>query len=128
MDPFDQLLEAVKSQMQSSPRALATASTLEQLRGLLPAAVTLADLALGWRMLAQPCQQQEDPATTQRRRTCAELAAIADQLTSKQGNLPGAIEAWQAWRDAFQGSTDPRQAAMAKTFAREAEELQQALP
>lgn len=38
------------------------------------------------------------------------------------------IGSWQLWYDTFQGSDDPRQMAMAKTFARELIELQNALP
>ena len=84
----------------------------------------LADLVAGWRTLSQDSQQEEEPATTQRRVTCGELATMAAQFTTEQGNLAQAIKTWRIWRDAFQKSDDPRQATMAKTFARELTELQ----
>ena len=123
---FDQLIEAVKAQMQPPPRALATASTLQQLSIFVPYDVTLADLAVGWRTLAQPQQEHEEPAITQRRVTCGELANMAAHITTEQGNLGQAIKTWHIWQDAFKKSDDPRQAAMAKTFAREVTELQEA--
>src|SRR6266567_4359525 len=55
------------------------------------------------------------------------LANLGSQFTTGQGNLVQAIKTWRIWRDAFQNRDDPRQAAMAKTFARELTELQEAL-
>jgi TIR domain-containing protein len=124
MAHLDQLIETVKLQMQPPPRANATAKTLQQLSIFIPTDVTLADLALGWRTLSHASQQEEEPATTQRRVTCGELAMMAAQFTTEQGNGAQAIKTWRIWRDAFQKSDDPRQAAMAKTFARELTELQ----
>jgi hypothetical protein len=122
---FDQFIEAVKLQMQPEGRALHTAGMLEYLRTLLPNDVTLADLVAGWQVLAQP-RNDTNSAVLSRRKTCGELAAIAAQLTSEQGNLTGAVSTWQAWLDASQRSADPRLAAMRQTFARELEELQSA--
>ncbi len=122
---FDQFLEAVKLQMQPEGRALHTAGMLEHLRTLLPNDVTLADLVVGWQVLAQP-RNDTNSAIISRRKTCAELAAIAAQLTSEPGHLAGAGKAWQAWQDASQRSADPRLAAMRTTFARELVELQSA--
>jgi hypothetical protein len=85
-DQFDQFLEAVKLQMQPEGRALHTAGMLEYLRTLLPNDVTLADLVAGWQVLAQP-RNDTNSAVLSRRKTCGELAAIAAQLTSEQGNL-----------------------------------------
>lgn len=124
-DQFDQFLEAVKLQMQPDGRALHTAGMLEYLRTLLPTDVTLADLAAGWQVLAQP-RNDTNSAVLSRRKTCGELAAIAAQLTSEQGNLTGAVSTWQAWLDASQRSADPRLAVMRQTFARDLAELQSA--
>jgi TIR domain len=124
MADLDQLIATVKSHMQPLPRANATANTLQQLSIFIPTDVTLADLVVGWRTLSHTSQQEEEPATIQRRVTCGELATMAAQFTTEQGNIAQAIKTWRIWRDAFQKSDDPRQAAMAKTFARELTELQ----
>ena len=124
---FDQFLEAVKLQMQPEGRALHNAGMLQHLRTLLPNDVTLADLVAGWQVLAQP-RNDTNSAVISRRKTCAELAAIAAQLTSGQGNLTSAVSTWQAWLDAFRGSADPRQVAMVSTFEREVLELRSSLP
>jgi hypothetical protein len=124
---LDQLIETVKLQMQPVPRATATANTLQQLSIFIPNEVTLADLVVGWRTVSQASKQGEEPATTQRRVTCGELANLASQFTFDQGNLAQAIKTWQIWVDAFKNSGDPRQAAMAKTFTRELTELQEAM-
>ena len=122
---FEQFLEAVKLQMQPGGRALHNAGMLQHLRTLLPNDVTLADLVAGWQVLAQP-RDDTNSAVISRRKTCAELAAIAAQFTNGQGNLTGAVSTWQAWLDASQRSADPRLTAMRQTFARELVELQSA--
>lgn len=130
MANLDQLIETVKSQMQPPPRALATASTLQQLSIFIPNEVTLADLIAGWRILSHASKQGEDPSTSQRRVTCSKLANMASQFTTGQGNLAQAIKTWRIWRDVFNDRTDrgdPRQAAMASTFTRELTELQEAM-
>ena len=127
---LDQLIETVKSQMQPPPRALATASTLQQLSVYIPNEVTLADLVVGWRTLSHASKQEEEPATAKRRLTCGELAQMASQFTTDQGNLSQAIKTWRIWRDVFTDRTDkgdPRQATMASTFTRELTELQEAV-
>jgi hypothetical protein len=124
---LDQLIETVKAQMQPPARALATASTLEQLSIFIPNDVMLADLVVGWRTLSHTSKQGEEPATAQRRVTCSELAYMASQLTTGQGNLAQAIKTWGIWAEAFKKSGDPRQAAMARTFTRELTELQEAM-
>ncbi|MBA2285651.1 MAG: toll/interleukin-1 receptor domain-containing protein [Ktedonobacteraceae bacterium] len=129
MANFDQLIAAVKLHMQPEPRALATANTLQQLSIFTPHDVTLADLMVGWRTLAQPKQQGEEPAVSQRRVTCNELAEMASQFTTDQGSLAQAIKTWHAWLEFFKNRGapgDPRQDAMVKTFARELTELQEA--
>lgn len=126
MANLDQLIETVKLQMQPPPRAMATATTLQQLSIFIPNEVALADLVVGWRTLSQSSKKEEDPATSQRRITCSELANMASQLTEDQGNLAHAIKTWRIWLDAFKNSGDPRQTAMARTFARELTELQEA--
>ncbi len=123
---LDQLIEAVRLQMQSEPRATATANTLQQLSIFIPNEVTLADLVVGWRILSHSVKKDEEPSTTQRRVTCDELANMASQFTTDQGNLTQAIKTWHIWADAFKNRGDPRQATMAKTFARELIELQEA--
>lgn len=126
---LDQLIATVKVHMQPEPRALATANTLQQLSIFIPNDVTLADLVVGWRTLSRPSQQEEEPAISRRRITCSELANMASQLTTEQGTLAQAIKTWHAWSEFFKNRndrSDPRQAAMAKTFARELTELQEA--
>jgi len=120
---FDQFLEAVKLQMQPEGRAQHTAGMHQHLRTLLPNDVALADLVAGWQVLAER-RNDTNSEVLHRRKTCAELAAIAAQLTSEQGNLTGAVSTWQAWLDASQRSADPRLTAMRATFARELVELQ----
>lgn len=126
MADLDQLIATVKVHMQPEPRALATAHTLQQLSIFIPSDVKLADLVVGWQTLDHASQQGEEPATVQRRVTCGELAHLASQFTTEQGDLGQAIKTWRIWRDAFHRSNDPRQAAMAKTFARECAELEEA--
>ena len=122
---FDHFLEAVKLQMQPEGRALHIVGMHQHLRTLLPHDVTLADLVAGWQVLAQP-RNDTNSEVLHRRRTCAELAAIAAPLTSGQGNLTSAVKTWQAWLDASQRSADPRLTTMRQTFARELVELQSA--
>ena len=121
---LDQLIETVKSQMQPPPRAMATASTLQQLSTFIPDEVTLADLVVGWQALSHSSEEKEEPAISQRRVTCGELANMASQFTTDQGKLAQTIKAWQYWLEAFKNSGDPRQEAMAKTFDRELKELE----
>ena len=127
---LDQLIETVKSQMQPQPRAIPTANTLQQLSVYIPNDVTLADLVVGWRTLSHASKQEEELAISKRRVTCGELADMASQFTTDQGNLSQAIKTWRIWRDVFNDRTDkgdPRQAAMASTFTRELRELQEAM-
>ena len=121
----DQFLEAVRRQMQPEGRAQHTAGMHQYLRTLLPDDVTLADLAAGWQVLAEG-RNDTNSAVLSRRQTCAELAAIAAQVTSEPGELSRAVKAWQAWQEASQSSADPRLMAMRATFARELGELQSA--
>lgn len=121
---LDQLIETIRSQIQS-PRAEALIYTLQQSRMIIPDEVTLADLVVGWRALSHASKQEEEIAIERRRLTCGELANLASQFTTNQGSLTQAIKTWRIWRDTFQNSGDPRQAAMASTFARELTELQE---
>jgi nucleoside phosphorylase len=125
---LDQLIEAVKVQMQPLARATAIVKSLQQLSIFIPFDVTLADLVVGWRTLSQSSRQEEEPAISQRRVTCGELAALASQFMTGHGDLAQAIKTWNSWRDAFKHSEDPRQAAMARTFDRELMELREAFP
>lgn len=125
-EQLDQLLATVTSHMQPQPRALAVAHTLQQLSIFIPNDVTLTDLVIGWQILSHSSYLEEDPAVSRRRATCGELAMLASQFTPLQGNLDQAIHTWRIWNNAFNNSSDPRQVAMAKTFARELTELQEA--
>ena len=122
-DPF---LEAIIQHMQPEGRAHHQAGMLRHLIGVLPDEVTLADLVVGWQVLARPHTQQEPTPVTSRREICAELAVIAATLTSEQGHLASAVKAWQAWLDDCQQSADPRLVVVGKIFARELVELQSA--
>jgi hypothetical protein len=123
---FEQFIEAVKQQMQPSGRVEHLVEMLQQLFALTPPDVTLADVAAGWQVLSHPRSPNEAAPVAHRRQICAHLSAIAPQQSDAPGNLTGALKTWQAWRDSFERSADPRQAAMAKTLARELAELQSA--
>jgi hypothetical protein len=124
MIQFDQLIEAVKQQMQPANRVQHLAEMLQQLIPCTPDEATLADLVLGWQLLARSASQDEAPAIAHRRKVYAELAAVAAPLTREHGNLEITVKTWQAWTDGLQKSADPRNATMAKTLARELAELQ----
>ena len=123
---LDRLIEAVKSQMQPPERAAPTANTLKQLSVYIPTDVTLADLVVGWRIVARPAAPEEAVYIARRRITCGELAELASPFVSGEGSLEQAIRTWDKWTKAFEKSDDPRQATMASTFARELAELQAA--
>ena len=127
MTNFDQFIEAVKQQMQPERRVQHVIGTLQQLSAVTPEDVTLADLVVGWQVLARPQSQNEEASVAHRRQIWAELSAIAAHVTNEQGNRAGAVKIWQAWQDACQKSADPHQARMVKTIAREVVELQSAL-
>ena len=95
MTNFDRFLEAVKQHMQPEGRAKHLAGTLPQLLALVPADVTLADLATGWQLLARSHRQQEETSVAHRHEVCAELSAIAARVTNEPGNLAGAVKTWQ---------------------------------
>lgn len=126
MANLNQLVEAVKAQMQPPARASHTASTLQELSIYIPVEVTLADLVAGWKILSQLQKNEEEPATSNRRITCGELASIAFQFTTEPGDLAQAIKTWDTWQRVFKHRDGPRYQAMAKTFARELAELQDA--
>ena len=124
MTEFDRLIEAVKQQIQPEGRAQHLAGMLQQLFALTPDDVTLADLVAGWQILGRSQSQDEPAAIVHRRDVCNRLSAIATPLTNEPGQLAAALRTWQAWQDAFQQSTDPRESAMAKILVREIAELQ----
>ena len=124
MENFEKFVDAVRLQLQPEVRANATAGTLQQLGALVPNGTTLADLLTGWSLLARP-REGVEIGVVKRRVTCNELSTIATQFANKEGTLSKAIQVWQTWYNAFSDSTDPRHAAMAKTFARELAELQE---
>jgi hypothetical protein len=126
MTEFDQLIEAVKQQIQPEGRAQHLAGMLQQLFALTPDDVTLADLVAGWQFLGRSQNQDEPAAIAHRRDICNRLSTIATPLISGLGQLAGAVKTWQAWQDAFQQSSDPRETAMAKILVRETAELQSA--
>ena len=115
----DQFIEAIKQQMLPDKHVQHPVDTLQRLFALTPADATLADLVAGWQVLARPHSQNEEASVAHRQKMCAEMAAFATQFASEPGNLVGAVKTWQAWQDAFQRSTDPYHAILAKTFARE---------
>jgi hypothetical protein len=122
---MERLFAAVEGNMQPPGRANAMVHTLQQLSNITPTDVTLADLVVGWRLLARPAQETEAIAIERRRATCGELAMFAQPLLDdQQGTLAGALKAWQSWLEVFTNSNDPRRDAMAETFARELSELQ----
>ena len=126
MENFTEFVAAVRTQMVPEARANATASTLEQIIKYVPAELTLRDLADAWSYLASQGANNDDPRIAGRRKTCGELAKIADQFTEGIGidaTNATTIDAWRIWRDTFAYSDDPRQKAMAETFDRELNEL-----
>jgi len=117
---FTSLQESVRVNVQPEGRANAMIGTLGQLESSVPDGVTLPDIVKGWQIIAWP-REGDDGRITARRRTCDELARLAEVEPSSSSAK--AIETWAAWQKAFEGSSDPRQAAMAATFGRELEEL-----
>jgi hypothetical protein len=123
MSNFDLFIDAVRHNIQPANRVEHLIGTLQQLFTLIPADVTLGDVITGWQALASPQSQNEEASVVHRRHICRELSAVGKQYMDKPGSLNNAVKAWQAWQDAFQSSTDPRQAAMAKILQRELGEL-----
>ena len=117
---FDPFIEVIRQKMQPAGRAMHQAGMLQHLLAGLSDEVTLADLVVGWQMLAQPPSEQEAASITHRREICGELASIAAPFTSEPGHLESTVKAWQK---TGQKSADPRLVVMAKTFARERVEL-----
>jgi hypothetical protein len=127
MKNIEAFIKAVRETLQPEPRGNATANTLEQITKLLPARITLADLAIGWETIAASASEGDVPPVAARNATCRELAAVAEQYyVQGEQSLDHAIEAWETWQAAFAASEDPRQAAMATTFKRELAVLQAA--
>jgi hypothetical protein len=124
MTEFDQVIEAVKQQIQPAQRAQHLAGMLQRLFALTPDDVTLADLLAAWQLLGRSQSQDEPAAIVHRRDVCNRLSAIATPLTNEPGQLAAALKTWQAWQDAFQQSTDPRESAMVNILVREIAELQ----
>jgi hypothetical protein len=122
--PFDQFLMAVQQHLQPEGRAQHQFHMNQYLCSLLPPNITLADLALGWRALTN-ARADDSSSVLSRRKTCAELAAIAASFMEGAGTLDGARQAWQVWRNAAQASDDPRLVAQRETFARELHELEE---
>ncbi len=126
MADLEQLVEVVKAQMQPPARASHTASTLQELSIYIPVEVTLADLVAGWKILSQPQNNEEEPAISNRRITCGELASIASQFITGPGDVTQAIKTWDVWQRVFNHRDGPRDQTMARTFARELAELREA--
>jgi hypothetical protein len=127
---FDQFLATVQQRMQPEGRAQHQFHMNQYLCSLLPQDITLADLALGWQALTQD-RADDSSSVASRRKTCAELAAIAAPFieasggTDGDGTLSGAIRAWQVWLATSQTSLDPRVRALRETSARELRELEE---
>lgn len=104
-------------------RANATANSLCQMGeigGDLP--LTLADCAAGFGRLATAKGEDEPGPVKGRRGTCGELAKLAGDTTDgSPANLAAIFRAVERY---FAASSDPRQAAMAATAKREADEIE----
>jgi hypothetical protein len=124
MSEFDLFIEAVRQRMKPESRVEHLVGTLRQLFTVTPPEITLADIVTGWQVLASSRSQNEDASITHRRHICRELSVIGEQCIHGTGNLTGAAKAWQAWQEAFESSSEPRQFAMAKVLNRELGELQ----
>lgn len=123
-------LETIAShaeKLQPPGRGAAIAASLRQVGELaadLP--LDLIDAGTGFYALSQPRpedkgDQSEKIAT--RRRTCADLAQIAQAYDLSGGDVQRLAAVLERVAVRFGGSTDPRQDAMAWTAAREAKEL-----
>lgn len=94
----------------------------------------LASATLAFRLLSAPSAADEPPPVHARRKTCIEIGDIYGvgldaQVSPEQApQLAAAGAVWRAVAAAFSGSDDPRQAAIAATWAREAAELEARLP
>lgn len=91
----------------------------------------MVDIGRAFQLLSVPGYDDDEP-TAARRRTCAELAGVAKNLLETnngglvRGDLGTAFTVWMrtARALAHQAGDDPRLAAMARTWKREALELQ----
>ena len=106
-------------------RRSAMAGTVAQVERLNPT-VKMESLWAAFSRLAEPIEGDSAPVAA-RRRTCRELADLikADMhgLMTFQEAPSDAAPWFQAQIDAWTGSADPRQAAMAATAARELAEI-----
>lgn len=118
----------VAARLLPEARGAATGNTLIQIAtigGDLP--LTPADLVAGLIAIARHRSDDDAPAVAQRRRTCADVAAllsIVDGADADAGDPKRWAAVQRAIALAWAASSDDRQAAIAATAAREAAELE----
>lgn len=123
-ETFRAVAEAIADRLQPPGRGAATAATFDQIAeigGDLP--LTVADLAAGFDALGH-ARPGDVPAIAARRRTCSEISALISAGTA--GDPRQLATVFRRLASHFADSADPRQATIAATAAREAEELEQA--
>ena len=132
-ETFSALAALVADRMQPPPRAAATAATLRQIAGLPTVAglpLDTASATLAFRLLSVPAAADEPAPVQGRRKTCAELGDLygvglsAEVGPEQAPALAAAGAVWRAVAAAFAGSDDPRRAAIAATWGREAAEIE----
>lgn len=104
-------------------RAAATAATFRELAKIgedLP--LTPADLAAALSLLGMPLAADEPGNVQGRRKTCREIAELLGQQLG--GEPQRLVAVWRAVEQHFDGTREPRCAAIAETAAREAAELE----
>ena len=114
----------VTEHLQPAARAQATAATLVQIADI-PAVADLPLSALQLRdglLAAAEARADDTPPTTNRRRTCADIANALPRWLSAREAAPQAAAVWRTVAEHFPGS-DGRAEAIRATWAREAAEI-----
>lgn len=124
------LADLAAERLLPTPRGAATAATLRQVGDLVDGLELLVlvpgDLAAAFAILGEP-RVDDPPPITARRTTCRELGVLAQELAAGREDIPTesprtVIATWMA-AAACMRADDPRQAAIAATLRREAQEL-----
>jgi hypothetical protein len=120
---FELLATHATTRLQPAGRGAATAATLRQIGDVaadLP--LDIADVRTGFDALAQAIDADPPPIAA-RRRTCAELALIAEAFDTSGGSRAALATVFDRVASHFEDSGDPRHVSMCDTANREAAEL-----
>ena len=125
-ETFNELAERVLRELKPAGRAKAIAAPMREIgeiRWGSNMSLTLADCAIGFRILSEPKKDDEPGNVKERRVTCGEIAKLAG--SPEGGNPLHLAKVFRATASWFRGwSEDPRQIAMMSTATREAIEIE----